>query len=321
MFDTLSLASPALYGADLDRLLSRLESDSVREGTLSTQASQHTGRQGLLHVKASPRGAMVTYSVPKLVHGSNVIRATRADTERSIEAVSDALGLNFSEGKVTRLDLADTWATRHPVSCYLDLIGQPRNFSLARYSDVKGGQTLRLERRTARAWFEVTLYDKRAEAVAHGHTLPAAYAFLPYLLRPEVRLRKGVNPQLSKLAPDMPCPLTAGHLIDPRFYSRLLDLWANCLVSLPTFKKPCLTLPHLETPSELTKQLASIGLQAVGSGSIELMIATHPNLRKDQRKALRQACRGLAARPVQVEPSELIEEFREHVRVSVEACR
>ncbi len=319
MFDTVSIALPPHYGADLDRVLSRLECVEPRQ--LSTQVSMQTGKLGPIDLKAAPHGIFVRYSVPKLVHGSNVHCATRNDCERSFEAVGDALGLDLSEGRVTRLDLADTWAVAHPVPCYLDLFDTPHGFDRLRYTSARKGETLSLQRHLAKTRFEISLYDKRAEVAARKGTLPPPYVDCPYLLRPEVKFTKGLRAQLKKRGLDLPDLLTPAVISSPAFYPHLLDLWASALFSLPTLNKASLTmLPDIPlTPREVERLAAAARFKEKGTADMLALINQDPSLSKSRRSEFRKRVRELAALPVLTEPNELLDEFREHVRASVES--
>ena len=144
-----------------------------------------TGYLRNLQVYAGERGISIKGSLAKFLNGTNLRTLNRTEVIEAISQIQDALSVNLSKAKVTRLDLAATIETRYPPEAYYPLLGNcPRMYRGTE------GSTLYYSVKCRRLLF----YDKCKEL---GRDLPEQWRG-KNLLRFEAQFRGKVARQLKR---------------------------------------------------------------------------------------------------------------------------
>lgn len=126
-----------------------------------------------LNVTANPAGVTIQGSAATFLQGSNVQTFPWEDTPLFLDAVSDALQIDFWDADIYRADIAATFGVEAPVQAYLHQLGDLPGLTRTHHLNT-------LYYGSKNNALSLAIYDKAKEAKLYtqGH-----------LLRPEMRIR------------------------------------------------------------------------------------------------------------------------------------
>lgn len=170
-----------------------------------------TGKLGNLSISANRYQLKVKNgSFCKWYLGDNYQSLSRGDMARAVEKLSDTLHLPLNKASVTRLDIAQNFILKHPISTYLNHLGQLRGAVRLQqpnslYYSMKGGC--------------MVFYDKNREQQANKEQTPDLYKGRN-VLRYERRFTQRLAAQFGQA-------VTASTLYDEDFYVSLINRWKD----------------------------------------------------------------------------------------------
>lgn len=172
VYDTLRLKHRG--GVDerkLDYLASTLQTPNY---TLRRGITTIKGTLRNLNVTANPAGVTLQGSAATFLQGSNVKTFPWEDTPMFLDAVSDALQIDFWEADIYRADIAATFEVEAPVQAYLHQLGDLPGLTRTHHRNT-------LYYGSKNNALSLAIYDKAKEAKLYTQG---------NLLRPEVRIHR-----------------------------------------------------------------------------------------------------------------------------------
>lgn len=282
MYDTLGLRLYVERGARVLDTLTPILTD-VSEHIFNGGDLWISGNLGNLKITANSYQVRVKEgSLCKWYLGDNLQVLGKSDTGRAIEALSDVLHLPMAEADVLRLDVAANVILKHPVSCYLEHLGQCRYYKRLQEPDgiyyTQGAQRL-------------CLYDKIAEVRKQGEDVPELYQGRN-VLRYESRYLKRVPARLGRLE------LKASTLYADDFHREIVRRWHNQYTAICKENEILVNLGMVNSKRDFYR-LGTLALVEMAGGESELLeqIAAAqkkgltPKQAYDLRRAVRDACR------------------------------
>lgn len=174
-------------------------------------------------------------SLCKWYLGNNFQTMGRGDTQKAIEALSEALHLDMSKATVTRLDIAQNMIMKHPPEVYLNHLG------LLKYATrLQEPSGLYYKQTNGRLCF----YDKNREQKSNKEPIPELYKDRN-VLRFEQRYSQRIAAQL-KIG-----KVTGALLYDEAFYIDLLNRWKETYKAIQKINDIQLNLGVMRTKREL----------------------------------------------------------------------
>lgn len=174
-----------------------------------------------LKVSVFTGGISIIGSLSKYLYSNNIYPLDRHSIAEAVEKLSDSLHLDISDAKITGLEFGSQFVMRHKPEDYLRKLGEmPR---LQRYHFEVG--TLYYKPRGKQQPKVFVFYDKKADAVAKGMTLPDGFSDAN-LLKYEMRFNQRLPQQLG--VPEV----TALTLSDKEFYRQMVRRYQDCYFSI-----------------------------------------------------------------------------------------
>jgi hypothetical protein len=193
-------------------------------------------------------------SLCKFALGDNLKTMGRKDTQRAIELLSDTLHLPMGKAVVTRLDIAQNFIVKHPVSVYLNQLGLLKN--AVRLMEPDG---LYYSQKEGRLCF----YDKVKEQRNHREPVPELYKGRN-VLRYEQRYTGKIASRLGV------AEVTGSLLYDEHFYIKLLNRWKDTYQAIQKINDLTFNFAAMTTKQEFYK----MGLMALierAGGQLEMI--------------------------------------------------
>jgi hypothetical protein len=249
-------------------------------------------------------------SLCKWYLGNNFHTMGRGDTQRAIEALSEALHLDMSKAAVTRMDIAQNIIMTHPPDSYLNHLG------LLRYATrLKEPSGLYYKQTNGRLCF----YDKNREQKSKKEPIPELYQNRN-VLRFEQRYSKRIATQL-KIG-----EVTGASLYDEEFYINVLDRWRCSYMAIQKINDIQLDFQKMRTKKDLSLMgILSLVERVGGQNQMIEQVSEAQKTGKltkkqafDIRNAIKDACSvkdGFATK------SELIEELDKKIFEAVRSYR
>ena len=164
-----------------------------------------------LKVSIYTSGISIIGSLAKYLYPNNIYPLDRHSTAQAVEKLSDSLQMSFKEAKVTGLEFGTQFVMKYPVENYLSKLGDMSK--LLRYQFDVGTLYYKPKGRQQSKVF--AFYDKKADAVAKGMTLPDGFNDAN-LLKYEMRINRRLPQQLG--VPEV----TASTLSERAFYKSMI---------------------------------------------------------------------------------------------------
>lgn len=193
-------------------------------------------------------------SLCKFYLGDNFKTLGRRDTQRAIEMLSDMLHLPMDRADITRIDVAENMIMKHPVSVYLNHLGQ-----LARATRLPepSGLYYRIGDEC------LCFYDKPKEQKNHHNQIPQLYQDRN-VLRYEQRYLNRIAARLKEER------ITGGTLCAEQFYIKLLINWRDRYKAITKINDVTLNFDAMTTKQQLYK-MGLLALAEKVGGQLELI--------------------------------------------------
>lgn len=281
MIDTLSLKAQLKDSNYLDVLplyLSNVGCHSFGDSVVIT------GELDSLKVVANAYALKIKdRSLCKWYLGDNFQTMTRKDIENAIANLCDALHLDLTGAQVMRLDLAQNYITKHPVSTYFNHLG-----SLKYAQRLVQPSGLYYHRPNVIACF----YDKVKETRNKGESLPEIYTG-KNVLRYEFRFMHRL-PQVLNVP-----EVKASMLYDECFYMEIINQWYNTYKHIQKVNDITINFQSMKSKQELYRMGILALVEKIGG---EMAIIEQINNAKkigeltskqsfDMKKAIKDACK------------------------------
>lgn len=205
MYDTVKLSLDTYHGYSIEDKLGEFRNDYNRFNGESYWKYKIV--EGL-YIGFNNVKVVVNGSFPKFYLGDNFQVLTRQGTEKALEKVNHLIGVDISQAKVKRLDLAYNYAMKEPVARYLSLFSVHKG-TLTK-STICDNETIYYNNRGKKKSKTVVIYDKVLETVKQNEKVPELFSY-KNLLRFELRFL-GINKQTFGM------PIEAKTLFDEQFY-------------------------------------------------------------------------------------------------------
>lgn len=225
MYDTLRLRSTS--GVDeygLEHLACALTSVNHNQ---SNGVNTINGKLHNLFVSANHSRTYVTGSAATFVHGSNVNPLPFCEVGTFLDAITDALSINFWEADVCRVDVAATIEVNAPVQAYLLQMGEMPGLARTLFKNT-------LYYGTNKNALSYAIYDKGRES---GLTTSSN------LLRPEMRIRGTKKVRSIGIATGYDLSLTETH-------KTLCTMWKDKLNTIKKLPAPAIDAQEIQLPKE-----------------------------------------------------------------------
>ncbi len=215
MYDNLHIwIDRGIVGESFSTIPNRL-TDAYEVTNIETGETRISGNLDGLSLKINSGGLTVVGSLCKFLHGSNIYTLNRKSTKSAIEKLSEAIGADVSESKVTYLEFGTSFILSNPVGLYLKRLGYKNGMrrdqhGTLQYIPCRGDRDCSEESR------KFVFYDKEKELRQKKETLPEGFDGLN-ILRYEIRFHRRLPFQLS-------CPkVDLQTLSDYWFYKSMIE--------------------------------------------------------------------------------------------------
>jgi hypothetical protein len=308
MYDTVNmLADRGVVGRDFGAAALAL-SDTKEITDTDTGLTWLSGRLNNLQISVGAAGVSVKGSIAKYHHGDNTITLTRQDTVDAIAHLSDTLHLNMSQARVHRIDVAANLIMSNPPAHYYEVLGGCRYFDRVQTT----GNTLTYRNRNKEIHRTMQFYDKTLEVEARRGVIPDGLHD-SNLLRYESRWDKRLTRQLRELE------ITASTLYNPRFFHKMIDLWADAYFKIDKKTNPKIdVMSTMNKPGDLVNLVCAIALQRLPANEVADIIseAKRQGVFTDRKYYTRAAgkLREIAGKAAISETAELVNELNEAIR-------
>lgn len=245
MYDNLHIwADRVIVGDGFPTIANRLE--HVTETTeIETGETKISGFLDGLKVAVNGGGLSVIGSLCKYFHGTNIYTLRCKSTQKAIEQLSEALGFNIANAKVTYLEFGTSFIMSNPVTEYFKRLGYMSNMLRNMH------ESLTYSTRGVQDNKSFTFYDKERELRKRREPLPDGFAGLN-ILRYEMRFRHRLPHQLGW------SEVNVGTLYDSDFYTMLVKRYqAEYFAISKQQRLQPKAMEHIKNPSDAFKVLVA----------------------------------------------------------------
>jgi hypothetical protein len=222
-YDKVKLWIPKRFDSyDIDKMTGRLNVGKVSED-IKTGVVTMSGMIRGMSLYIRPNGLVMVGSLPKFLYNDNIHPLTRKTTRQAIEALSDAVGFDVGEARVSGLEFGMNFVMSNPVSDYLSRLGV---YDGALKRGLWSDSSLYYKSKSKVLHF----YDKVEDAKAKGMPIPKGLEDAR-ILRYEMRLIERVSYQLGVN------DVRASTLSDRTFYKMLVRLYQSFYEKIDKLKK------------------------------------------------------------------------------------
>ncbi|MFR9543521.1 MAG: phage/plasmid replication protein [Rikenellaceae bacterium] len=193
-------------------------------------------------------------SLTKFIHGENLHSITQDETEAVVNALSDAVGVDISNARVTQLEYGANFEMSHPIAEYLDLLGSA---PYTKRMETAQGETLTYQTKSKRGNYSHVFYDKGAEMGVDGN-----------ILRYELRYRREIAKTLKRKG-----GITLQTLYDSRFCDEMKQRYYDFYNSIKKMNDVTINTETIKTVNDGFESLVAILLNEATPNRIEEHIA------------------------------------------------
>lgn len=278
MYDTVHIWKPFDEG-DQERFTST-GVKLLRNSCLTKWGDGTSAVSGILgnnmRIRVNDSGISIKGSLSKYWFGDNNRILNPINTANAITNLSDELGIQINNGKVTRLDIAANVVTNHlPESYYPYLVDSPHFSRTKRKGSLYFGNGLR----------QKVFYNKIAECRSKKTKIPDEWSGC-HVMRYEVRYTARIGKRFKI------DDFTVNSLITPLIGQVLIDAWFKEYHSINRVTMVPVDWSRVNTPNDIIRQLAIIGLNKVGLSSAIDLVKSLPKTggfkRAESRSRLRK---------------------------------
>lgn len=262
MYDTVNMWADR-GGAGRDFGAAALSLSGTKEITDTTTGEVRlSGNLDNLKISIGAAGVSVKGSIAKYHHGDNTITLTRRETMEAVARLSDVLHIDMSRAHVTRIDVAANLIMKHSPVRYYEVLGGCRYFDRVEASQ----STLTYRNRNKEVHRALVFYDKIREVEARSGTIPDVFHG-SNLLRYESRWDRRLPRQLRE--PE----ITASMLYDPRFFCKVIDLWADAYTKIDKKMSTKIdAMSEIKTVGDMVDHVCAIALQRLPPDEVRNII-------------------------------------------------
>lgn len=212
-----------------------------------------------LKVSVSFAGISIKGSLAKFYLPDNTYTLNRHQVKEAIEKLSDTLHIDVSEGKITRLDVSTNFIMRNETQRYYDVLGLCTHFNRVQAT----GNTLYYQSKGKDCKRTLAFYNKARETNDRKGVMPGVYSEAN-LLRYEARWNTRLPQQFKEQE------VTGKTLFNNRFYSKIIDLWAESYFKIEKQRNINLNaMKEIKTVSEATDYIFAIALQKMQPDEVQ----------------------------------------------------
>jgi hypothetical protein len=226
----------------------------------------------------------------------------------AIEKLSDTLNIDFSEAKITRLDVSTNFIMQNQAQRYYEVLGLCRHFNRIQatpgtlYYHSKGKDQKRA----------LIFYNKAREVSGRNGVIPDVFQG-ENLLRYESRWNTRLPQQLKENE------VTGKTLYDRRFYSKIVDLWGDNYFKIGKQRNVNINaMDKIKTVSDATDFICAVALQKLPPDEIQNILEDmkRQNVFSDRNNytRLKNKLKDISAKTQITEASNLAQELDTEVR-------
>lgn len=244
----------------IDKMASRLNIGKRREDLRTGIVTMEGAIRGM-KLYFRPNGLSIVGSLPKFLYDDNIHPLTRGTTGQAIEGISEAIGIDISDAKVTGLEFGMVYPVSFPVPDYLSRLGELHNMHRYRFAE----STLYYKSKGRNQAKMLCFYDKIEDARAKGVTLPIGFEDAN-LLKYELRLRGRIAQRLGVN------DVTASSLSDTFIYGKLVNMYQSEYMAIHKQRKADNNMKSIKTVSDACEVLLGRLINDGEQGKIERYI-------------------------------------------------
>jgi len=211
----------------------------------------------------SPNYLTVSVKLPKLLYGTNQINFTRSDAELSLKRLQNLLGIDISQAKITRIDIAYNFEVSHPIETYLKLLCSRDR--MKRWTVSNESLYFKDQRK------ELNFYNKVVQLTDTNQPV-LSKNIKKNILRYELRIKSGLNKILGHNE------ITCATLIDESFYRSLVGLWYNEYQAIVKLHYAPAT-NYGKNLTEFKKYLMMAGVEKIGASEVYYIVDSNPEFK------------------------------------------
>jgi hypothetical protein len=211
----------------------------------------------------TPNYLTVSVKLPKLLHGTNQINFTRSDAELALKKLQDMLGIDISQAKVTRIDIAYNIEVDKPIETYLKLLCSRDRMKRWTVSN----ESLYFKDRKK----ELNFYNKVVQ-LTDTKQVVFSKNLKKNILRYEFRIKSGLNKLLGQ------DDITCATLIDEVFYRLLINIWYNEYREIVKLHYAPAT-NYGKNLTEFKKYLMMAGIEKIGASEVYYIVDSNPEFK------------------------------------------
>jgi hypothetical protein len=294
MVDTIHLRLPmqeiAGYEGWFEDVASNPNLENVTRSVKPNGYKTFFGNLGNLRFSISPRGVNIKGSMPKFVYGNNLIEPGREMIVEFIDAIWDALGIDVSQGILTRIDFGKNIRCDLPPTSYIRLFTDSQHFE--RHTHPHSIHYINGNR-------QFIMYDKMVEAKKNKEPIPEEFAGVQ-VIRLEARWMNSAK--IKRCLKDEARLANVGKKAG---WKTLAKEWKKLYFHFQRETEVCFDSSRIKKPKDMTDWLTCEGLKASGGiAGLNQYIQTlkdahafrHPayysNLKRNKKKLLKKFADG-----------------------------
>jgi hypothetical protein len=262
MYDTVNMWLSRGSAELVYREASLALSDVKETADAATGEVWMSGNLNNLKISIGSAGVSVKGSIAKYHNGDNTITLTRRGTMEAVAHLSDTLHFDMKQARVTRIDVAANLIMKHTPARYYEVLGGCRYFDRVETSET----TLTYRNRNKDTHRTLLFYDKIREVERRGGVIPDVFHG-SNLLRYESRWDRRLPRQLRE------AEITASTLYDPRFFCKVIDLWADAYTKIDKkMSRQMDIIREIKTAGDLHDHICAVALQRLPPDEVQKII-------------------------------------------------
>lgn len=160
----------------------------------------------------------ITGSLSKFLYGTNLVRFTRLDVNKSIFELGELIGFDISLAVIKNIDIACNIVLKYPPKAYTMLLGYKSRY---KRTSIRDAETV---------YFEIgkivlAFYDKRKEFIKKNSRYPELKNQFASLLKDINLIRYELRLKNLLETLNLSSHLTLGQLYHPTIYRKLIMMW------------------------------------------------------------------------------------------------
>jgi hypothetical protein len=267
-----------------------------------------TGKLHNMKVTVSMAGVSIKGSLAKFLLPDNTYTLNRQQVREAIEKLSDTLKIDISQAKITRIDVSTNFIMQYEAQHYYNVLGLCPHFNrLQATNNTLYYLSMGKDQRRSMAF-----YDKAREVSNRKGIVPDVFNG-EILLRYESRWNTRLPQQLKE------CEVIGGTLYNERFYSKIIDLWADNYFRIEKQRNINIdAMDKIKTVSDATEFICAIALQKLPPDEVQnlLLDMKRQNVFQDKKyyTRLKNKLREISNKTNITEVNTLVKELDSEIR-------